>query len=540
MVKNIVLLLVLASILVLPFAMRSKVVKTGPADETLVIITPHNESIRQEITQAFQAWHHARTGRTVAIDWRTIGGTSEITRYLEGEYVAAFRNHWTSGLKRPWSLVVQSSFANSRLPEDTPQEALDARAAFLASDVGCGIDLFFGGGSYDFIVQARAGRLVDNGVVSAHPEWFTDDIFPQRYAGDDYRDVDGRWIGVVLSSFGIIVNHDELERLGLPVPTGWADLADPRYVGSVALADPTKSGSMNKAFENVLQESIHRVVRARVELARFTDEKSRAQAEQAAVAQGWEDGLVLLQRIAANARYFTDSAQKVPIDVSAGNCAAGMCIDFYGRQQAEALLRRSGSTRISYISPEGGTAYSVDPIGMLRGAPNSETAKAFIEFSVSPEGQRLWNQQPGTPGGPKHYALRRLPVRKDAYTEPGIAALRSDPQEDPYAIEDPLVYRGEWTGGLFGELRFIIKVTCIDTHAELVEAWRAVEEAGRPPEALAKIRDMSAVDYAAASGRIKTALRARDKVTEIRLGSELAEHFREQYREAAELARAGR
>lgn len=539
MFKNIALLTILAAILILPFALREAVVATGPADDTLVVITPHNEAIRREFARAFSEWRVARTGRTAAIDWRTIGGTSEIARYLEGEYTAAFRHHWTNDLGRPWSLVVQSSFANGRLPADAPPEAREARAAFLASDVGCGIDLFFGGGAYDFIMQARAGRLVDSGVVAAHPEWF-DDVLPLRHAGDDYRDADGRWIGVVLSSFGIIVNHDELARLGLPVPAGWVDLADPRYAGSVALADPTKSGSMNKAFENVIQQRIHAVMRARVDNARFADEASSRAAESAAIAVGWSDGLRLLQRISANARYFTDSAQKVPIDVAAGNCAAGMCIDFYGRQQAEALLRRGGATRASYVSPAGGTAYSVDPIGMLRGAPHPELARAFIEFTVSPEGQRLWNQRPGTPGGPAHYALRRLPVRKDAYTEPGVDALRSDPEEKPYAVEDPLVYHPEWTGGLFGELRFIIKVMCIDPHAELAAAWRAVEAAGRPPEALAKVSDVSVVDYAMASGRIKDALRARDKVAEIHLAKELGEHFRAQYREAVELAHEGR
>ena len=42
-----------------------------------------------------------------------------------------------------------------------------ARRAFLTSDViGIGIDLFFGGGSYDFAQQAAAGRLVDSGFIT--------------------------------------------------------------------------------------------------------------------------------------------------------------------------------------------------------------------------------------------------------------------------------------------------------------------------------------------------------------------------------------
>ena len=541
MLRNAALLVLLAIVLALPFALRPQAEAPGRVDDTVVVISPHNEAIRHEFEAAFRRRHEERTGRSVRIDWRLIGGTTEIARYLEGEYIASFQNLWTRKLGREWSGVVQAAFADGRLGKDAPAEAREAREAFLASDVGCGIDVFFGGGTYDFVTQARAGRLVPMyGEQEARPDWMDEAVVPVRHAGDDFRDPQGRWVGSVLSSFGIVYNRDALARLGLPAPRRWADLADARYFGQVALADPTKSGSMNKAFENVLQERIHEVVRARTETVRFGGEEARAAAEKEAVAIGWSEGLRLLQAISANARYFTDSAQKVPIDVATGNCAAGMCIDFYGRQQVEALSRRAGSTRVAYRSPPGGTIFSVDPVGLLRGAPNREVARSFIEFVMSPEGQRLWNQRPGTTGGPERFALRRLPVRKDAYTEPGVAERRSDPEENPYALENPLVYRPEWTGSLFSELRFIIRVMCLDAHPELSAAWREVASAGFPPEATAALGDMTAVDYAAASGPIKQALRAKDKVEELRLAKALGERFRAKYARAAELARAGR
>ena len=541
MIRNATLLVLLALVLALPFALRPKGERAGGAEDTVVVISPHNEAIRHEFEAAFRRAYRGGTGRGVRIDWRLIGGTTEITRYLEGEYVASFQDFWTRGLGRPWSAAVLASFADGRLAKDAPAEAKEAREAFLASEVGCGIDVFFGGGSYDFISQARAGRLVPMYAEGeAKPDWMNEDVVPTRHAGDDFRDPQGRWTGAVLSSFGIVFNRDALARLGLSAPAGWGDLADPRYAGQVALADPTKSGSMNKAFENVLQQKIHAVVDERLATKKFADEEARAEAETAAVAEGWLEGLRLLQAISANARYFTDSAQKVPIDVASGNCAAGMCIDFYGRQQVEALWRRAGRARVGYRSPPGGTVFSVDPIGLLRGAPNPSAARAFIEFVMSREGQRLWNQRPGTEGGPERFAIRRLPVRKDSYTEPDVAERRSDPEENPYALENPLVYRPEWTGALFGELRFIMRVMCLDSHPELTAAWREIVAAGSPPEAMAVLGDLSAVDYAAASGRIKQALRAKDKVEELRLARELGERFRAQYARAAELARAGR
>ncbi len=44
-----------------------------------------------------------------------------------------------------------------------------ARRAFLTPNVGIGIDLFFGGGSFDFAQQAAAGRLVDSGFRQGAP-----------------------------------------------------------------------------------------------------------------------------------------------------------------------------------------------------------------------------------------------------------------------------------------------------------------------------------------------------------------------------------
>ncbi len=539
MLKQAIIVLTLLATLVLPFALRPRPQHPGRVEETLVIITPHNEAIRQEFGLAFSRWYQARTGRVVEIDWRLIGGTSEIARYLEGEYTAAFQNHWVNTLGRPWSNAVLNAFANGALANDAPALSKEARAAFLASNVSCGIDLFFGGGSYDFIRQAQAGRLVASEVLKKHPEWFTEAVIPPSFAGEEFWDREGRWVGTVLSSFGIIANRDALRRLGVTTPPRvWADLADPRFFGEVALADPTKSGSMAKAFENVIQQQMQRVVAERLAALGAVDEATRRLAEQAAVAAGWNEGLKLIQQIGANARYFTDSAQKVPIDVAAGDCAVGMGIDFFGRQQQEAVRRRGADDRVSYVSPEGGAVASVDPVGLLRGAPHREVAEAFIEFSLSLEGQKLWNLKPGEVDGPTYFALRRLPVRRDFYTLPGIAALRSDPDENPYGPQDRLIYQPERTGRLFREMAFVIRVMCLDTQPELKRAWQALIAAGMPADALAVFQELTAVDYAATQGRIRSALRASNKVEELLLAKELAQRFRTQYQRTVVLAEA--
>jgi len=537
--KRVVLILALAAVVGLPFLLRTKQVTVASADETVVIVTPHNEAIRFEYARAFGEWYKAKTGKTVAIDWRVLGGTSEIARFLESEYITAFQNHWTNQLKKPWSMEVQSGSQNGRLPADAPIVVQEARAAFLASDVGCGIDLFFGGGTYDFAKQAAAGRFIESGLLALHPEWFTDGAIPLQYAGEEYRDKQGRWIGCVLSSYGIIYNRDALHRLGLTEPPRqWSDLTSPRYLGEVALCDPTKSGSIAKAFENVIQQQMQRQLRAISSATPGGDTKT---IEAQAVREGWAEGLRILQLIGANARYFTDTSQKPPIDVAAGNCAVGMCIDFYGRTQVESAQHRDGSDRLGYVTPVGGTVSSVDPIGLLRGAKNKEAAVAFMEFVLSMEGQKVWNFKVGAAGGPTRYALRRMPVRRDFYAREEWNSVRSDPDAGPYSQEDQLIYREAWTGGIFREMAFIIRVMCHDTHTELSHAWRQLNAPGVTAEnrqlALAALQDLSAVSYDRATNEIKKALGSKNKVDEILLAKELATRFRQQYDRAAELAR---
>lgn len=536
--KRALIILALVTVVALPFVLRTETKTIGKADDTVVIITPHNEAIRHEYSVGFSAWWKERTGRTVQVDWRVIGGTSEITRFLESEYVQSFQNHWTKQLGKPWSTDVQAAFTNHRLPKDASPAALEARQAFLASNVGCGIDVFFGGGSFDFIRQANAGRIVDSGLMQKHPEWFNERVIPAEFTGEPYLDKQGRWIGAVLSSYGMLYNHDSLRRLGIKnTPRQWEDIADPAYEGEVALCDPTKSSSIAKAFENVIQQQMYR------EWDRLVRETGlpRKELEARAVRAGWERGLSILQRIGANARYFTDSSQKPPIDVLHGNSAVGMCIDFYGRYQEESASQRSGEKRLGYFSPPDGTVLSPDPIALLRGAPNRDIGVAFIEYVLSMEGQKLWNFKVGTEGGPNRFALRRLPIRRDFYEQESFKPLRSDPNENPYAGDNPLIYNPTWTSGdTFRAMAFVIRVMCLDTHPELVHAWREIIAAGMPPEALAVLGDLSSVSYDNVQGRIRAALTSKNKVDEIRMANELANGFRRQYERAAEVARQHR
>jgi ABC-type Fe3+ transport system substrate-binding protein len=412
-----------------------------------------------------------------------------------------------------------------------------ARQAFLSSNLGIGIDLFFGGGSYDFIQQEARGQLVPSGVEERHPDWFTPAIFPLEFAGEALRDPQGRWQGTALSTFGIIFNRDRLQAVNFPgEPTRWADLADPRFAGAVALADPTQSASNAKAFEMIVQQQMQQSVAAA---------GNTSAPPPAALAAGWQAGMALIQLASANSAYYTDYSSKPNLDVAAGDCAIGMSIDFYGRMEEETIAQRNPTDparahRFSYLMPRGGSSLSADPIGLLRGAPHPDVARAFIDFVLSVDGQKLWNFRPGTPGGPATHALRRSPIRRDLY-DPVWRPYLSDPDVLPYDETGDFVYHASWTSPVFSELRFVIKAVFIDPHPELASAWAAIRRAraeGRTSAAtaaLAKMQDLSAIDYAAVNGPIKTAL-ASGPLARLDLEAKLNDLFRRQYAAARALA----
>jgi iron(III) transport system substrate-binding protein len=348
-------------------------------------------------------------------------------------------------------------------------------------------------------------------------------VIPETFTGERYIAAEKDWVGTCMSQFGICYNPDFIQRLGIAAPDEWKDLGEPAYAGSLALADPTKSGSVARTFELLVQGEMQRALRDQT--LEFRDQK---------LAAGWEDGIRLIQRMGANARYFTDSASKIPHDVGQGNAAAGMCIDFYGRSYAADLITSEGKPRVVWIAPKGGTTLSSDPIAVLKGAPNMALAQEFVKFCLTQKAQRLWFQKPGTEGGPEDRALHRTPIRRDMY-EAEILELTTMPGVNPYEDEGNFTYDRALTGQVFNTLRTLVKVMCIDSHEEMKAAWEAIITAGMPEDALVVFQDVSKVTYAIA-GQGDAGLDSKDTMVQAARMKELGEWFRANYREARRIA----
>ncbi|MDE0314477.1 MAG: extracellular solute-binding protein [Candidatus Poribacteria bacterium] len=174
------------------------------AQDKLIIISPHPESIESEFGNNFEKWYQAQTGRTVKTDWRDVGGTSSNYRFIESEF--------------------------KRVPD------------------GIGIDIFFGGGTDSYL------RLAELDLLASYklPDTQLAQI-PQSYHGIPVYDSEHRWYGAALSSFGIMYNDQLREMLKLPKATKWEDLGDIALINNIGAADPRESGSAHMMYEIILQ-----------------------------------------------------------------------------------------------------------------------------------------------------------------------------------------------------------------------------------------------------------------------------------------------
>lgn len=148
------------------------------------------------------------------------------------------------------------------------------------------------------------------------------------------------------------------------IPRTWAALSDPKWKGKIASARADNSGSAFQQMTTVLT---------------------------AGGDKGWE----VYGKLAKNF-IFSDSSGAVPRYVADGEAALGLTLE----DNALEYVAGGAPVKIAYI--EDGTTTSPDGVAMVKGAPNPEPAKRFIDWALSKKTQEALVKEAG-----------RRSVRKD-------------------------------------------------------------------------------------------------------------------------------
>lgn len=191
---------------------------------------------------------------------------------------------------------------------------------------------------------------------------------PDVIGGYPINDPDGFYYGFAASGYGIMYNTRYVEANELPIPAEWEDLMGAEFNGHVAMSAPSRSGTTHLTVETLLQ------------------------------GDGWDEGWAKWKWIAGNMNTVTERSFGVPDAVNSGSAGYGIVIDFFG------LSSKASGFPVELVYPSV-TAIVPANIGVIENAPNSDGAKAFIDFVLSPEGQEVLLDP----------AIMRLPVNPDAY-----------------------------------------------------------------------------------------------------------------------------
>ena len=424
----------------------------SPAQDDLIIISPHHEGIETEFGKNFEDWYHKQTGRTVKTDWRDVGGTSSNYRFIESEF--------------------------KRVPD------------------GIGIDIFFGGGTDNYLRLSNMGWLHAYKLPGTQLEQMM-----QSFQGIPLYDAEHRWYGAALSSFGIMYNEELRGLLQLPKVSTWKDLGNLELIGRIGAADPRESGSAHMVYEIILQTL------------------------------GWEEGFALLTKIGGNVRGFSAGANVIPTDVVAGQVIYGLAIDFYAYGQIAVV----GADKIKYVVPADGAVVTADPIAILKGAPNTSVAEKFLEFVLSEDAQKLWMLRDTDAEGPEWKGgLNRASVLPALYDKLGERCI----VPNPFAMEgSPFQYDSDKGGTRWNIVNDLFGILIIDSHKDLVNAWKTIQKSKDPAKRDAAIAVLTKMPITEAEAMELANGDWNDPEVRNKKMKEWGQFAKEKFKEARNLAR---
>ena len=202
-------------------------------------------------------------------------------------------------------------------------------------------DVWFGGTNnpYD---DAAAKGLLDNSYVPANAVHLTKDM---------YKDPNGYWYGIYTGILGIMVNKDELDRMGLEAPQTWDDLLKEEYKGLIWLSNYNTAGTAKLVVNTILQM------------------------------KGHDEGIKFLVDLDKNIQVYTKSGSGPSKNVGTGECVIGIGFLHDGVAQ----IVDNGYENIQLIIPADGTTCEIGPVAIFKGAKHPNAAKLFMEYALSPE-----------------------------------------------------------------------------------------------------------------------------------------------------------
>jgi iron(III) transport system substrate-binding protein len=232
------------------------------------------------------------------------------------------------------------------------------------------VDVWWGGTGDPHLIAAAEDLTVATGVdTSGLLGW----------AQNMAEMTDGKAIGVHVGLLGMLYNTEVLEEKGLPAPACWRDLTKPEYKGEITVASPQSSGTAYTELATLVQLF------------------------------GEDEAMQLLADIGQNVNQYTKSGS------APGKMAArGETTIAIGFMHDMVNLKKQGFP-VEIVSPCEGTGYETGAVSVIKGTPNMDAAKKWVEYVISADAQSRGLE----------VGVYNIPSNPDATTDPEAPDMAS-------------------------------------------------------------------------------------------------------------------
>lgn len=221
----------------------------------------------------------------------------------------------------------------------------EALAQLNAEKANPKTDIWFGGTGDPHLQAAEQGLTLEyksESLAQLYP-------WAQKQAADSKY----RTVGVYLGPLGFGYNKELLAKKKAPEPKSWADLLKPEYKGEVQMANPASSGTAYTMIATLVQ------------------------------LMGEEKAFDYMKKLHGNISAYTRSGT-APVKAAARG-ETMVSISFVHDVTTEAV----NGFPVGSVTPAEGTGAEIGSMSIVKGGPNTEAAKKFYEWALTPGGQQF-------------------------------------------------------------------------------------------------------------------------------------------------------
>jgi iron(III) transport system substrate-binding protein len=221
----------------------------------------------------------------------------------------------------------------------------EALAQLNAEKANPKTDIWFGGTGDPHLQAAEQGLTLEyksEQIKDLHP-------WAQKQAADSKY----RTVGVYLGPLGFGFNNELLAKKKAKAPASWADLLKPEFKGEVQMANPASSGTAYTMIATLVQ------------------------------LMGEDKAFDYMKALHKNISTYTRSGT-APVKAAARG-ETTVSISFVHDVTTEAV----NGFPVGSATPSEGTGAEVGSMSIVKGGPNTEVAKKFYEWALTPGGQQF-------------------------------------------------------------------------------------------------------------------------------------------------------